>query len=330
MSIKIPKPKTIDPIENNIPKKEDFGFGEKFTGIYSRLLNDDGSFNISRTGLPTFNIFKKLITLSWWKLLLYFILSYLIINLLFAIIYYLGGENSIENVEEGSFLYSIEQLFYFSVQTFTTVGYGKLNPVSSYANLISTFNAFAGLLFFAMVTGLFFFKFSTPVDHIIFSKNIIIAPFKNKKALMVRLANTIDNHIINLNARITMSWIEMEENVPRRKFASLQLEIDAIYLFPLNWTLVHIINEASPLYNKEKSDLLPMNTEFIIMLNGYDRNYSKVIQSNRSYVCKDLIYGAVFEPMYESKNKETILHLDKIDEVRPYNLDNYNVNQNKI
>ena len=330
MSIKIPKPKTIDPIENNIPKKEDFGFGEKFTGIYSRLLNDDGSFNISRTGLPTFNIFKKLITLSWWKLLLYFILSYLIINLLFAIIYYLGGENSIENVEEGSFLYSIEQLFYFSVQTFTTVGYGKLNPVSSYANLISTFNAFAGLLFFAMVTGLFFFKFSTPVDHIIFSKNIIIAPFKNKKALMVRLANTIDNHIINLNARITMSWIEMEENVPRRKFASLQLEIDAIYLFPLNWTLVHIINEDSPLYNKEKSDLLPMNTEFIIMLNGYDRNYSKVIQSNRSYVCKDLIYGAVFEPMYESKNKETILHLDKIDEVRPYNLDNYNVNQNKI
>lgn len=329
MSIKIPKPKTIDPNEINALKKEDLGFGEKFTGHYSRLLNDDGSFNISRTGRPTFNIFKKLITLSWWKLLLYFILSYLIINLIFAFLYFLGGEGSIENIAEGSFLYVIEQLFYFSVQTFTTVGYGNLNPTSSYANLVTTINAFTGLMFFAMVTGLFFFKFSTPVDHIIFSKNIIIAPFKNKKALMVRLANRIDNHIINLNARITMSWIELEENIPRRKFALLPLEIDAIYLFPLNWTLVHIINEASPLYNKDESDLLPMNAEFIIMLNGYDRTYSKVIQSNRSYVCKDLVYGAVFAPMYESKNNETILHLDQIDQLRPYNLDNLNINQDK-
>jgi inward rectifier potassium channel len=321
MSIKKPKSKLFKIIDPESESKEDLGFGEKFIDNYSRLLNEDGTFNIIRTGDTEKNIFKKLITLGWAKLFIYFIILYIIINFGFALLYYLGGLEGIANINSGNLFYEIEQLFYFSVQTFTTVGYGSLSPISTFANILATFNAFIGLMFFALVTGLFFSKFTTPIDHIKFSKNIIIAPFKNKKALMLRMANTIDNHIMNLSARVTMSWITEENNMPIRRFAILPLEIDAINLFPLNWTLVHAIDEQSPLYAKTKQDLMELKAEFIVMVSGYDRTYGKKIFSNRSYVCKDLISGAIFDTMYESKNRETLLHLENIDNIREHIFD---------
>jgi inward rectifier potassium channel len=300
-------------------ENEDLGFGEKFTSDYARLLNEDGSFNIQREGSGKVNVFKTLINMSWPKFFGYFIILYVTINFGFALLYLAGGEGSIQNLSEGNLFVKLEELFYFSVQTFTTVGYGKLNPISTYANILATFNAFSGLMFFALVTGLFFSKFSTPIDHIRYSKNIIIDNYKGSHALMMRIVNELDNHIMNLNARITMSWINNENEDPRRKFAQLPLEIDSIYLFPLNWTLVHKIDERSPLYGKSKEDLMNTKAEFIIMIHGYDRTYSKEIHSGSSYVCKDLIYGAHFNTMYESKNNQNILHIDQIDDLTIHN-----------
>ena len=138
---------------------------------------------------------------------------------------------------------------------------------------------------------------------------------------MVRMVNDMDNNLVDLNARITMSWLENDQGTLRRRFANLPLEIDTIYMFPLNWTIIHRIDAGSPLYGKSRENLVDASTEFLLMVRGYDNTYAKAVHANRSYTCQDLIYGASFLPMYETRNKKTILHLHKIHDIKELELE---------
>ncbi len=139
--------------------------------------------------------------------------------------------------------------FFFSVQTFTTVGYGAMNPEGISANLIAGLCALTGLITFALVTGLVYARFSRPKAQVLFSSNAIIAPYKSGKAVMFRIANMRNNQIINLETKFLMCWIAENEGHKIRKYDSLNLERSNAFMFPLNWTIVHPIDEKSPMWN---------------------------------------------------------------------------------
>ncbi|MFM2393304.1 MAG: hypothetical protein RLZZ546_1286, partial [Bacteroidota bacterium] len=195
---------------------EDIGFGKKFIGK-SRLVNPDGSFNLERRDSTKRSLYEKLINSTWSTFFLQIFIFFGIVNLLFAFIYYFNG---IENLASDKInpLQDFLNCFYFSIQTFTSVGYGFLNPKNNIANLTASFNAFVGLLGFALATGLLFARFSKPQVNIKFSENFLISPLNGSDTIQMRLVNTSSNTLINMEASLTMTWLEEVDQMQRRKF----------------------------------------------------------------------------------------------------------------
>jgi inward rectifier potassium channel len=269
---------------------EDLGYG---SGLQSkkRFINKNGSLNVERPGFSNWTLYHQLTEASWIGFFMYVIFYYVLVNSIFAIVYLLIGVESFGGVDSGKLVENFSQTFFFSVQTFTTVGYG-------------------------IATGLLFSRFSRPVAQILYSKNAVIAPFQNGKAFMIRVANTRDNKIMNLEAKISATWHEEVNGEEIRKYALLKLERDRVFLFPLSWTIVHPLNEESPFYTKGEEELEKMNVEFLVMLEGYDESYNQMIYSNTSYTCEEIIWNAKFKIMFHSNNeKGTILELDKINNI---------------
>ena len=294
---------------------EDLGYG---SGLQSkkRFINKNGSLNVERTGFSNWILYHQLTEASWIGFFMYVIFYYVLVNSIFAIVYLLIGVESFGGVDSGKLVENFSQTFFFSVQTFTTVGYGMMNPIGMAANWVASLEALVGLLSAAVATGLLFSRFSRPVAQILYSKNAVIAPFQNGKAFMIRVANTRDNKIMNLEAKISATWHEEVNGEEIRKYALLKLERDRVFLFPLSWTIVHPLNEESPFYTKGEEELEKMNVEFLVMLEGYDESYNQMIYSNTSYTCEEIIWNAKFKIMFHSNNeKGTILELDKINNI---------------
>ncbi len=296
-------------------------FLESLSNTSSRLLNPDGTFNIERRGLSASNMYEKILNFSWTKILLSFLFFYFFINAIFAFAFVACGPENINGIELGSFWDNYFQLLYFSIQTFTTVGYGHLNPVGNAANLVASLVAFTGLISFALLTGLSFAKFSKPEAHIIFSKNILLAPNplrNDQPSLQFRVVNTSRNQLIDLVARVTLTWLEEIDGSLKRKFERLDLELESIHLFPLNWTIIHMIDKESPLYGLTKEEMTARHMELLILVKGFDDTYTQKIHTKRSYSFSDLIDGARFISMYENTDSNTVLHLSMIDDYIPY------------
>lgn len=294
--------------ENN-----DLGFGDKICS--GRLINQNGSFNIERRGHLAWTPYQDLVEMSWPRFLLLTGLVFVGINVIFAFLFLLVGADGFSGLQDMDTFPRFWQLFFFSIQTFTTVGYGSISPVGLTANMLAGLNAFVGLLGFALATGLVFARFAKPKSQVLFSKNVLIAPYRDGWSLQFRIVNIRNNNIINLQATVAMTWTEKgKDHSPVRRFASLPLERSKVALFPLNWTIVHPIDETSPLYDKSEADLKRMNVEFLVLISGYDDSFAQEIHDNASYTTDELVWNARFVPMYYPGNGQTILELNKIND----------------
>lgn len=305
---------------NKIPKFQDLGFGTKITKSGDRLIRHDGSFNIIRKGKVAWDAYQMFIEMSMRRFTVICLSAFILINAFFAILFLLAGIDQLNGIPEGSIGSDFLHALFFSIQTFTTVGYGNINPEGVSANIIASLCAFVGLLTFAIITGLFFARFSRPRSHIAFSKKAILTPHGDLMSFQCRMVNKRNHKITNLNAQLAMTWLEETETETRRFYASLPLERKTIVLFPLNWTLVHPITESSPLYGKSLNDLKRLQAEFLVMTTGFDESYNQVIHSNTSYICSELATNVRFKLMYTSSTDEdeiTILNLDDLDELVP-------------
>ena len=291
---------------------------DDLASISNRLLNNDGSFNVVRKGHEAKSMYQSLMTTTWTRFFLLVFGFFMICNLFFATIFTIIGVQQIGSAPQG-FMPDFAESFYFSVQTFTTLGYGRLTPLGHMANIVAAIDAFTGMMTVALLTGLFFARFSKPKAYIAFSKNILIAPDREgNKSLQFRIVHKVKDKIIDLEARMTMTWLEKDGDRVRRMFAKLPLQIERIFLFPLNWTLVHKIDENSPLYDLKYNDILSKNAEILVVIKGYDETYSTVVHADRSYQCSDLVDGARFEAMYHIRKDDTLLDLDKLNDHSPY------------
>ncbi|HEY3252189.1 MAG TPA: ion channel [Ignavibacteria bacterium] len=286
-----------------------------------RLMKRDGTFNSRRVGLQfleTFNFYHYLVTVSWWKFSLIILSGYIALNCLFAIVYYLlGVDTHLVGVIAANEIQKFFEAFFFSAQSFTTVGYGRISPVGFWASSVAAFESLVGLMCLAIATGLFYGRFSRPVAKILFSEKALIAPFEDVTGFQFRMANKNRSEIIDVEVRVMFSVMEVIEGAPSRKFYNLKLEYNKINFFSLVWTVNHPINEKSPLYGLTNTDLTRGQAEFIILLQGYDDTFSQNVHARNSYRYDEIVWGAKFTNIYgfDEKNR-TIVNLDRISEYR--------------
>lgn len=297
---------------------ENSGFGDNASG---RFIKKDGLPNVERKGVNIFNRYSwyhTMLNLSTFRFLSYLVIAYILVNLVFALIYYLIGVEHLTGIDKSDPLNEFIDVFFFSSQTFTTVGYGRIAPVGFMASLVATFEAFLGLLTFAIATGLFYGRFSRPRAYLKFSDIALIAPFHETSALMFRLAPYKNNALTSAEVVVSAA-IEVNENGDTKSnFYTLKTQLSHINTLALNWTVVHKIDEDSPFYGFTKEDFKNTDIEIIVHVRAFDEVFSNTVVQRTSYVSEEIIYGARFAPMYypAKDNTSTILDLDKINDYK--------------
>jgi inward rectifier potassium channel len=294
---------------------KDPGFGNKDTSRGGRFINKDGSFNVRRSGLPyyiSFSFYHYLISISWFKFCIYILIAYLFINLLFASLYLYTGIEKLGGTNGETAFENFQDAFFFSTQTFTTVGYGRINPIGLSSNIISSMESLIGLLAFALATGLLYGRFSRPNANIIFSDKAVIAPYQGITGFMFRIANARNNELINVEAQVAFTRVEKFQGSDVRKYYELSLEREKVDFFSLSWTIVHPIDENSPLWGVSQEDLNSSDGEFLILLKAFDDTFSQNVHTRSSYKFNEITWNHKFSSIFKRNDGMTLLELDKI------------------
>ncbi len=225
------------------------------------------------------------------------------------------GMENLSGTLSGTHIQKFGEAFFFSCQTFTTVGYGRINPVSFIASSVSSIEALLGLLSFALVTGLLYGRFSKPKAYLKFSENAVLAPYKDITAIMFRVAPFKNNSLADAEAKVTLGMAVEEDGKIVNKFFPLTLEFNTVNSLTLSWTLVHPIDEKSPLYKFTKEDYETIRGEILVFLKAFDDMFSNVVVARTSYIFKEIIIGAKFNPMYKrsEEGNKTVLFLNKLN-----------------
>jgi inward rectifier potassium channel len=301
-------------------RDRDLGFGSVVSRqSRQRLLNRDGTFNVERKGLglrASLSLYYSLLTMSWPRFLLVGMAGYLLLNALFATGYYALGPDALAGDEGTAVGGRWLQSFFFSVHTISAIGYGHIVPTSLSANMLMTVEAVAGLFGLALATGLIFARFSRPLAGIVFSRHAIIAPYQGIRAFEFRVANRRRNQIVDLEARVVFARLDRTDGRIRRVFNNLELERRRVSFFPLSWTVVHPIDEKSPLFGLKRKDLLEGDAEFLVLLTGMDETFSQMVHARSSYKADEVLWGARYKNIFEQTDDSPLaMEVSRIGEV---------------
>jgi inward rectifier potassium channel len=244
-------------------------------------------------------------------------LFYTAVNIFFALLYFATGvEHLVGGDGAVGYIDKFIEAFFFSSQTLTTVGYGRVAPSGLVTNIIASFESLIGILIFSVMTGLIYGRFARPRAYLFFSPNILIAPFKEGKALMLRTATYKNNHLTDVEAQLTLAMHVPDGGKTVTKFYNLKLDVAKINSLALSWTLVHPIDEDSPLYSYTKEDVKALKMEVIVIIKAFDDHFSNVVQQRTSYDANQVVYGAKFRSMFERApdGSHTLLELNRIND----------------
>lgn len=303
-----------------IKSTNDTGFGSNANSQAGRFLNKDGSFNVIKKGAPLkqrVSIYYNMLTMPRWEFMLIIIIGFVFTNLLFSFFYLLLDEHELVGIVASTHAERFKEIFFFSAQTLTTVGYGRINPVGYVASVIASVEALTGFLLFAIATGLIYGRFSRPMAYLNFSTNALVSPFQGATAIMFRFVSYKNNHTLtDVEVKVTLGLTVMENDKPVFKFYQLPLERSRVDSLMMNWTIVHPIDEESPLFGLTKEDLEAADAEIYVLVRGFDDIFSNTVLARSSYTFREVIFNAKFIPMYHESedNTTTVLELNKLND----------------
>lgn len=204
------------------------------------------------------------------------------------------------------------EAFFFSAQTITTLGYGQVAPLNLAANLVAATESLLGLLLFALATGLMYGRFSKPFATIKYSSHGVIAPYQDINGFMFRVVNPKKNQLMEVEVTVTLSLKRVDSEL--RDFHLLELERSKVVFFPTMWTIVHPINNSSPLKKLNQSDVLERDAEFIVMIKAFDESFSQTVYSKSSYKAHEIKWGQKFVYLTERHGNGVSIDISRIDE----------------
>jgi inward rectifier potassium channel len=242
------------------------------------------------------------------------------LNVLFAACYVAFGPDDLLGSSAQMLGGRLGQAFFFSVQTFATIGYGQIGPNGIAANLIVTVEALVGMMYQALATGLLFARFVRPSADILFSRLAVIAPYGDGLSLQFRIANTRRTEIIELEAQVLYSAMEADgRGGTVRRYSRLPLERNKVVFFPLSWTIVHPIDAASPLAGKTRDELARSNAEVLVLLSGIDETFEQSVHARSSYVTDEIAWNARFRSMYlpSDAGPDVSVDINRLHEIEP-------------
>ncbi|HLE56107.1 MAG TPA: ion channel, partial [Rhodothermia bacterium] len=289
---------------------KDLGFGSVVGGVNEkRLLNRDGSFNPRREGMPFFSRFHPyhlLLSISWRRFFVVVASGYLLLNCLFALAYLACGPGAIGGQPAELFGGNFGRAFFLSVETLGTIGYGNIYPVGVAPNIIITVESLTGLLMLALGTGLFFARFSRPTAAVVFSNHAVVTSYRGKTGFMFRLTNARTNQLIELEAKVLFSRMDGSS----REYDQLHLERSHVVFFPLSWTIVHPIDEKSPMWGMSADELAERDAEFLVLLSGVDETFSQIVHARTSYKPAEIVFGHRFVNIYQPVRDDGTVAID--------------------
>jgi inward rectifier potassium channel len=261
--------------------------------------------------------YHLLLTVPWPGFLILICIFYVAINTLFALTYLLGGD-CIANAQPGSFV----DAFFFSVQTLASIGYGAMYPKTTYAHVIVTIEAITGLMGIAVMTGLAFARFSRPTARVMFSKVAVITPHQGVQTLTFRTANQRRNMILEAQVKLYLMRDEVtNEGDLIRRIYDLQLIRNQTPSFSLSWSVMHKIDESSPLYGMTPELLIKTHSLMMVSLSGIDETVAQVVHARHTYGYEDILWNSKFvDIMHHSPDGNRYVDYEKFHDVVP--LDN--------
>ncbi|HUB83227.1 MAG TPA: ion channel [Bryobacteraceae bacterium] len=283
-----------------------------------RVIGDNGQFNVHRRGTTwrDFHPYLHLVNMSWPRFLLSLFLGYVLLNSLFAGVYFLLGPDQLSGAGAPTEWTRFLNDFFFSSHTLSTVGYGNIAPKGIAANAVATFEALVGVLGFAVATGLLFGRVSRPSARIGFSENMLVAPYQGGLSLQFRLVNRRSNSLMELEAKVMLMTVQSVDGKLQRSYAMLRLERPQVLFLPLSWTIVHPIDEDSPLWGKTAEDLTRLQAEVLILVKAYDDTFSQSVLSRHSYRHDEFLWNRRFAPAFFVDDEgDLVLELKKVGEV---------------
>ncbi len=264
---------------------------------------------------PSFwnDVYHSAMTASWPTFLGGLAAIFVFLNACFAILYFVARDSVANSHNE------LLQLFFFSVETLTTVGYGEMYPQGNYGHAIVSIETFAGLFYSASMLGLIFARVSRPRARLLFAKFLTVGPYDGQRTLFMRVANARLNIISSASARL---WLlisqETAEKVAFRRFLELKLVRSENPTFVLSWTILHNIDESSPLFGLTTEDLIESDAALILSISGHDETSAQTVHSRETYFAGDILWDHRFaDVLTRTEDGSTLLNYERFHDVEP-------------
>ena len=260
-----------------------------------RLLRRDGELNIQKDSLNSFRVFNTLVTMTWQRLFFYAFLAHILFNLFFSSLYWITGASTCLGGLDGTKTNTFLDIFFFSTQTFTTVGYGHIHPICTITNWIASIESFVGWLFFSVVTGLFYTKFTQPRVEVALSKSAVFDNFMDGFAFKFMLANEYENKLVDVEVTLDLIKLEVVEGRYKKRFYNLPLMRTKIPFLSVPWTVVHVIDMNSPLWGLTRDNFLASSIEFFVQVKVFDEAHRQMLFKEFSYFgAEEVLWGYKF------------------------------------
>ncbi len=293
-----------------VDEPKDLGFGSVVGGANEkRLIERDGSFTSRREGFPTLsylNGYHAMLTMTWPRFLGIVTLAYIAVNALFALLYLACGPSALAGLPAEQMGGRFLRAFFFSVDTFATIGYGNVYPLGPAANWLVTVESVIAIIGIALLTGVVFARFARPTAALLFSDVAVIGPYQGITAFMFRITNARSNQLMELEAKVQFTRLDGKG----RRYTQLKLERTKVVFFPLSWTIVHPIDETSPMWGWTHEDLVRTDTEFLILISGIDETFAQTVHARSSYKPNEILTGKKFASIYNPVDKDGTISID--------------------
>jgi len=260
------------------------------------------------------DLFHYFMTITWPQLFATFAGFFLVFDTLFGFVYYLVP-GCIANLNPPGFTGA----FFFSVETLATVGYGDMHPQTVYGHTVAMIEIFVGLMSLAVITGLMFARFSRPRARFLFSKNLVVRPIDGQRTLVLRAANLRLNVVQDASARLYMTRNEVtQEGFRIRRVIDLSLLRSTQPMFNLGWTIMHRLDESSPLYLETPDSMRQSEARLVLNMSGTDESTGQTLTTRTEYSDQDIRWNATFRDILV-EDEQGVLHIDyaKFDDVEP-------------